>query len=183
LNIKNILKAIKLNESTISMILGALVIIVVGVLVVNYFKDQENQGLLPEAITENQTETAELGKTYTVSKGDNLWKIAENAYGSGYNWVDIAEANELTSPDILNEGQELSIPDVEPKLATVASIMDESSPDTISGATYEVQKGDNLWNISVRAYGDGFKWVEIATANNLSNPDLIHHGNILVLPR
>jgi len=183
LNIKNILKAIKLNESTISMVLGALVIIVVGLLVVNYFKDQESQGLLPEVTTENQTETAEVGKTYTVSKGDNLWNIAENAYGSGYNWVDIAEANNLTSPDMLNEGQELSIPDVEPKLATVSSIMDESSPDAISGATYEVQKGDNLWDISVRAYGDGYKWVEVATANNLTNPDLIFSGNILVLPR
>lgn len=183
MNIKNILKAIKLNESTISMVLGALVIIVVGVLVVNYFKDQDMQGKLPEVATENQTETAEVGKTYTVAKGDNLWKIAENAFGSGYNWVDIASENGIINPDILNEGQKLSIPNVEPKLATVTSIMDESSPDKISGATYEVQKGDNLWNISVRAYGDGFKWVELAKVNNLSNPDLIFSGNILLLPR
>ncbi|MFH1971300.1 MAG: LysM peptidoglycan-binding domain-containing protein [Patescibacteria group bacterium] len=183
MNIKNILKAIKLNESTVSMVLGALVIIVVGVLVVNYFKDQEKVGLLPEVTSENQIENAEVGKTYTVSSGDNLWEIAENAYGSGYNWVDIAKENDLKSPDLLNEGQELSIPDVEPKLATVTSIMDESSPDKISGATYEVQKGDNLWDISVRAYGDGFKWVELAKVNNLSNPDLIFSGNILVLPR
>ena len=183
MNFKNILKAIKLNESTVSMVLGALVIIVVGVLVVNYFKDQDKVGMLPEVTSENQIEKAEVGKTYKVSSGDNLWKIAENAYGSGYNWVDIAEANNLTSPDMLNEGQELSIPDVEPKMATVVSILDDTSPDTISGATYEVQEGDNLWDISVRAYGDGFKWIEIANANNLENPDLIHHGNILVLPR
>lgn len=183
MNIKNILKAIRLNESTISMILGALVIIVVGILVVNYFKDQETQGTLPEISSENQIENAKVGETYTVAKGDNLWKIAENAYGSGYNWVDIASENNITNADMLSEGQQLVIPDVEPKLATVSSIMDESSTDTISGATYEVQKGDNLWNISVRAYQDGFKWVEIANANNLSNPDLIHEGNILVLPR
>lgn len=165
------------------MVLGALVIIVVGVLVVNYFKDQDKVGMLPEVTSENQIEKAEVGKTYKVSSGDNLWKIAENAYGSGYNWVDIAEANNLTNPNMLNEGQELSIPDVEPKMATVVSILDETSLDTISGATYEVQEGDNLWDISVRAYGDGFKWVEIANANNLENPDLIHQGNILVLPR
>lgn len=183
MNIKNILKAIKLNESTISMILGALVIIVVGVLVVNYFKDQEKVGLLPEVTTENQVEQAEVGKTYTVVKGDNLWKIAESAYGSGYNWVDIAQENNLSDADELNEGQTLSIPSVEPKLATVSSIMDESDPNTITGATYEVQKGDNLWNICVRAYGDGFKWVEVAQVNNLVSPDLIHAGNIIVLPR
>ena len=36
--LKNFLKKIKLNEGTISMILGALVVIVVGVLIFNYFK-------------------------------------------------------------------------------------------------------------------------------------------------
>ena len=183
MNIKNILKAIRLNESTISMVLGALVIIVVGVLVVNYFKDQETAGTLPEVTSEITSETAEVGKTYKVSKGDNLWGIAENAYGSGYNWVDIASENNLSNPNSLYEGDELIIPDVEPRLATVDSIMDEASSSKITGATYEVQTGDNLWDISVRAYGDGFKWLEIAEENNLLNPDLIHKGNILVLPR
>jgi len=36
--LKNFLKKLKLNESTISMILGALVIVVVGVLIFNYFR-------------------------------------------------------------------------------------------------------------------------------------------------
>jgi len=183
LNIKNILKAIKLNESTISMILGALVIIVVGILVVNYFKDQEKVGQLPEISTENKTEKAEVGKTYTVAKSDNLWKIAENAYGSGYNWIDIYNENKLDNANMLNEGQELSIPNVQPKVITVNSDTTTNLQEKISGATYEVQKGDNLWEICVRAYGDGFKWSEVAKTNNLSNPNLIHTGNIIVLPR
>lgn len=53
----------------------------------------------------------------------------------------------------------------------------------IKGASYTVVQGDNLWNIAVRAYGDGYKWVEIAKANKLANPDLIHAGNKFVLPR
>jgi len=183
LKLKNILKAIKLNESTISMILGALVIIVVGVLVVNYFKDQETQGTLPEITSEITSETAEVGKTYKVEEGDNLWTIAENAYGSGYNWVDIAKENNLSNPDMLSAGQELIIPDVEPKLATVNLISDETISNKITGATYEVQEGDNLWDISVRAYGDGYKWTDIARENNLINPDLIHKGNIFIIPR
>lgn len=44
-------------------------------------------------------------------------------------------------------------------------------------------KGDHLWGIAVRAYGDGYKWVEIARENNLVNPNLIHPGNVLSLPR
>ena len=57
------------------------------------------------------------------------------------------------------------------------------SYESIEGNTYTVQKGDTLWDISVRAYGDGYRWVEIAEANNLANPDLIHSGNEFVLPR
>ena len=53
----------------------------------------------------------------------------------------------------------------------------------ISGTTYTIKEGDNLWDISVRAYGDGFKWPELAKANNISNPDLIYPNNILKLPR
>jgi nucleoid-associated protein YgaU len=172
------------------MVLGALVIIVVGVLVVNYFKDREGRG----QITPNAEQTASqvtVGKTYTVAKGDNLWTIAEKAYGSGYNWVDIAKANNLKNANILVEGQSLSIPDVEPKLATKVSITDQGTTvkatvkgaEPITGATYQVVKGDNLWNIAVRAYGDGFKWTLIAQANQLVNPNLIHRGNILILPR
>jgi len=48
---------------------------------------------------------------------------------------------------------------------------------------YTVVAGDSLWNIAVREYGDGYAWTKIATANNLINPDLIHAGNVLRLPR
>ena len=179
LSLKSILKALKLNESTISMVLGALVIVVVGVLVVNYFKDQG--GRIPFLSTGNKTEvTQELPKNHTVAKGENLWTIAEKYYGSGYNWVDIAAENKLADADVVSEGQALSIPDVEPKLATKTEI---TTPEAISGGTYTVVKGDNLWTVAVRAYGDGYKWVEIAQENNLANPDLIHAGNVLTLPR
>lgn len=60
---------------------------------------------------------------------------------------------------------------------------DASVGPKISGDSYTVVKGDNLWNIAVRAYGDGYKWVEIAKLNNLANPDIIHPGNVFKLPR
>jgi len=166
LNLKSILKSFKLNESGISMVLGAVVIVVVGVLIANYFKDRK-AGSLP-AGGENKTETT-LNQTYLVSKGDNLWKIAEKVTGSGYNWAEIAKENNLENPDIIYEGQELNIRGAQ--------------NTSISGATYEVQKGDNLWDIAVRAYGDGYKWSEIARENKLVHPNIIHSGNILVLPR
>lgn len=191
MNLKKFLKAFKLNESTISMVLGAVVIVVVGILVVNYFKKTDQGEIVPSATTEKE-EVAKIGEKHTVQKGETLWSIAQDAYGSGYNWVDIAKENGLTNPGDINEGQELSIPSVESKLATimeketkteVQETQAESDTTKISGATYTVVKGDCLWDIAVRAYGDGYKWAEIARENNLKNPNLIHSGNILTLPR
>jgi nucleoid-associated protein YgaU len=198
LNLKNILKAIKLNESTISMILGAVIIIVVGVLVVNYFKGKgaTTTGQLPENNTGNQVTNEENqtvpGTSYTVAKGDNLWSIAQKTYGSGYNWTDIAQTNNLKNPSTIKVGQVLSLPTVQAKAATSASTVTAqpvskfnvgTNSEAITGATYQVVKGDCLWKIAVRAYGDGFKWVEIARENKLVHPNLIYSGNILVLPR
>ena len=155
------------------MVLGAIVIVVVGVLVVNYFKDQGSTipGLSEESV----------GRTHTVVAGETLWSIAEKYYGSGFNWVDISNTNNLDNPGAIETGQVLTIPDVTPELAT--TVRGTSETGAISGATYEVVRGDSLWKIAVRAYGDGYRWVEIARENNLANPDLIHAGNILVLPR
>lgn len=47
---------------------------------------------------------------------------------------------------------------------------------------YTVVKGDTLWGISKRYYGDGSKYMTIAKANNISNPDIIHVGQKLLIP-
>ena len=174
MNLKSFLKTLKLNENNISVVLGGLVVVIVGVLVINYFKDRKGE-IIPAITTQT-----EIGETHSVVKGETLWSIAEDNYGSGYNWVDIKSANDLTN-DLIEVGQELSIPQVAAKEPTsTAKIV---SPQTISGDSYTVEKGDSLWNIAVRAYGDGYKWVEITSANNLANPNLIHAGNVLTLPR
>lgn len=56
-------------------------------------------------------------KFHTVEKGDNLWKIAEAAYGKGKGpkYTVIFEANTpmLSHPDKIYPGQVLRIPDLE----------------------------------------------------------------------
>jgi nucleoid-associated protein YgaU len=214
LNLKDILKSLKLNESTISMVLGAIVIIIVGILVINFFGNR-NQGETPVPVGTENNEVTTFPTTHTVQKGEDLWSISEDYYGTGYNWTDIAKANGLTNPGQITEGQELTIPSVEPKTtanptqameeptATPTEVaMQEATPteamtatnesmtttntqgmEAITGNSYTVVHGDNLWNIAVRAYGDGYKWVEIARANNLANPNLIHAGNVFSIPR
>lgn len=184
MNLKKTLKTIKLNESTISMVLGAIIIVVVGLLVINYFRKGEPGKTLPVSETQQET-TPTVGKSHTVKGGETLWSIAQAAYGSGYNWVDLAKVNNLKNPNSIQTGEVLEIPDVTPKTPTsiAQKATDSISSDPISGATYTVVKGDNLWEIAVRAYGDGYKWVEISRENKLDNPNIIHSGNILTLPR
>jgi len=57
--------------------------------------------------------------------------------------------------------------------------------ETSSASTdrqYTVVKGDTLWDISVKRYNNGYRWVEIARMNGLKHPDVIHPGNVLLMP-
>lgn len=178
-DLKNFLKNLKLNESTISAALGAIVILVVAVFVVNYFKGKDKDGAItPNAVSTIQ-QTTKVSKTHIVTKGESLWQIAEEYYGSGYKWIEIAKENKLTNPGLITDGQQLILPAME----TIETKLTAGTSNSISGSTYQVVKGDTLWNIAVRAYGDGFKWSEIASENKLANANLIHPGNILAIPR
>ncbi len=48
---------------------------------------------------------------------------------------------------------------------------------------YQVVKGDSLWKIAVKEYGDGYQWTKIVTANNLKNASVISVGQKIVLPK
>jgi nucleoid-associated protein YgaU len=51
------------------------------------------------------------GRTYTVQRGDTLWRIAQRVYGNGQRWQDIADANPQINPQQLSIGDELVLPD------------------------------------------------------------------------
>ena len=227
---KNILKSLRLHEDTVSMIIGAIVVIIVGLIVVNFFRTRDAGETLPTGVS---TESAE---TYVVEEGDTLWTIAERFYDNGFEWEKILEANELDPNQNIEPGMELQIPDASELIASIADQIAESTPDPtvestpeatpeptveptstpeatpepteepapeetetpklktladlraesgaeITGDTYEVQSGDNLWEIAERAYDDGFRWTDIANANDLANPGIIHAGNQLTIPR
>ena len=201
--LKNTLKTLKLNEDTISTLLGAIVVVVIGLLVFNYFRSLNPQGqITDQAALEDDGQTATPGQvklveeedgqmvpeglptTYTVKQGDHLWSIAESFYNSGYNWTDIASVNHLDNPSQIEVGQELTIPKVAVKVATVSQ--KQTTEITIDGNTYTVVKGDHLWDIALRAYGDGFRWTDIYQANQDligPNPGLIEVDMNLTIPR
>lgn len=189
MDLKKLLKAVKLSEQTVSTILGALVIIVIGIFIFNYFQKNQTQVTNQAATTTNEEKVKlveEEGKlvpqglptTHKVAANENLWTIAEKYYSSGYNWVDIAKENKLVNANKLLVGQELNLPKV-----AVRQVVKVEVENAITASSYTVLKGDHLWNIAIRAYGDGYQWVKIAKENNLSNPNRILPGQVLTLPR
>lgn len=48
--------------------------------------------------------------------------------------------------------------------------------------TYTIISGDTLWHIAKKYLGDGNRYNEIASLNNISNPDLIFPGQVLNIP-
>lgn len=189
---KGFFSRLKPPESYTSLILGALAVLIIGILILAFAKGNKilQKGLVGDSTkTENQKQNSNTSSAYTIKPGDDLWSISQDVYNDGYRWIEIAKANKLENPGVIHVGNKLVIPTssitkTEParKLAqeTQATITQNNS---ITGTTYEIKKGDNLWDISVRAYADGYRWIEIARANNLENPDLIFSGNILKIPR
>jgi len=185
---KGIFNQFKLTESYTSLMLGAIVVLIIGILFVSFAKGNRNS----QTSSTKDNQKAELQKsqntssTYTIKPGDDLWSISEDIYKDGYKWVEIAKINKLKDPEIIHSGnkllipKELAIPRTEQTTKTQSTIMQNNS---ITESTYKIKDGDNLWDISVRAYGDGFKWQEIAKINNLENPDLIYPDNVLKIPR
>ncbi len=171
--LKEFLKSLRLNEQKISILLGAAVVVIVGVLIYNYFTGINRQPEVAQ-FTEEQPSV----KIHQVVKGESLWQISLKYYNDGYKWTEIAKNNNLVNPDLIEVGQSLTIPE----LIVMPKTTEEKS---IATSEYLVVKGDNLWKIAVRAYADGYEWMKIWEANKTTvpNPNLIEIGTKLSLPR
>jgi len=178
-------RSLKSPDAILSMIIGLAVVLSVGFAIVNSIKSGniKKQEELKRAEEQKKLEETKLPKDHTVKEGDNLWVISETYYKTGYNWVDISEANKLENPDLIYPEQKLIIPDVKPRFmegditATAASIVRPKH------GTYTIVSGDTLWDIAYKEYENNGKWPDIATANKLPNPDLIYPDTILQLPQ
>ena len=168
------------------------IVLALGIRTLSQNKAQIDDGaVMTQKSTENATENR-----YVVSEGETLWSIAEKSYNDGFKWGEIAKANNITDPAALEKGARLVIPklttaqqptsstiDTSTQQAPIAQTQEQLPGAKITGNTYTTVHGDFLWEIAVRAYGDGYRWVEIARVNNITNPDLIFSGNELTLPR
>lgn len=199
---------IQSNQSKVSLVLGALIVLVVGILVFNYFnKSKTDLGPAQQTQEQGQQDVAvdKLPGKYTVKEGDTLFIISEKYYNDGYKYTEIAKTNNLTNVDQLETGQVLEIPKLEGTTLAEASPVTSPAPvaspspeeeslgtgggnttiwgPRIEGNTYTVVEGDWLSTIAGRAYGDVLAFDKLAKTNNISDPNHIEPGMVLNIPR
>lgn len=191
----------KLRENYLSVALGVLVFLVALTLVFRSGDTQTNQA----DTAEDDTVLAE--QTYVVQLGDSVSSIAREQMGSVDFADEIIVANQLENPDALEVGMKLTLPTVEAGAEDTMAPTGAMQPTTtpmmtpamkgnvngggamtkkmapITADSYTVVKGDHLWDIAVRAYGDGNMYATIIEANALRNPDRLEEGTVLKLPR
>jgi LysM repeat protein len=76
-------------------------------------------------------------------------------------------------------------PQAAPAAAEEPAPVEEAAPAAPAAQevrTHTVESGESLWAIAERFYGDGNRYGEIASANGIANPDLIHPGQVLTIP-
>ncbi len=162
------------TEDIISMVLGLVIVLVLALSIFKFFERNKGKIDIPgislktEEMLEEKRETENMIK---VVKGQTLWQIAEEKYGDGFKWNEIAKANKIDNPNKIEVGQELVLPEIEGQEA-------EEIPEE-----YIVVAGDSLWKIATRFYKDGYQWTKIWQKNQdkLRNPDQLEIGMKLAL--
>lgn len=66
--------------------------------------------------------------------------------------------------------------------ATPAAPAVPAATPATGGTSYTVARGDTLWSIAQKHYGDGKRWQDIASANGISDARKLAVGQKIVLP-
>ncbi len=127
---------------------------------------QENQVPLEEISNQEQ-------KIHVVEAGESIWKISVKYDVS---IQDILDVNQLVESSIIYVGQELIIPE---QLPVEENLPVEESQPYITYEEYLVQKGDNIWEISIM---HGIPMTELMKANNLTDQSVLNIGQKLTIP-
>ncbi|MEK7092370.1 MAG: LysM peptidoglycan-binding domain-containing protein [Patescibacteria group bacterium] len=173
------LAKINFSESYVSLTLGVLVVLFAVVLLTVFLKanyiSRGTREVSSQNTTSSVTEDQEKEMKYTVVEGDDLKEISRKFYATDEFYLEIVKANNIQNPDAIEVGTILTIPKI--------SSRSFGEMEKISGDTYAVKENEFLWDIAVRSYGDGFRWTDIAKANNMDFPDILPAGTILKIPR
>jgi len=127
--------------------------------------------------------------THVVERGETLWGISRKYYNDASKWQAILDANRavLRGPADLRPGMRLTVPPLAAETRATASSAagGRTLSASLPGArTHTVKKGDTLFRIALKYYGDGSRWREILAANRavLKDPRDLKPGMKLTVP-
>jgi len=178
---KALQRSLKTPDAILSMLIGFAVIITVGFALFKVIQTTTLQKLAELTKPATDETKITLPAVHTTKDGENLWVISETYYKTGYNWVDIAEENKLENPDLIYPEQKLTIPAVSPRTPE-GELVPAAATVKAKHTSYTIVEGDTLWDIAMKEYNDNYRWPDIASFNNIPNPDLIFPSVILQLP-
>lgn len=127
------------------------------------------------------TSTQEANRRYRIRSGDTLASIAIMHYGDASKWRLIASANPTVNPRQLRIGQLVTLPPAEG-----AAQRTREEPAKGRLATHTVGRGDSLYSLAKRYYGDGARWPAIREANPGLRGASLHQiklGSKLIIPK
>lgn len=143
-------------------------------------------------------------KYHAVKKGETMFQIAADYYGTGKIWRELAKYNNVESKEgAVRVGMKLKIPAKDvllgkavPGKATVEVPTTQPAAKPAPGkrqdgnpvkpkielATYTVKKGDTLGDISQKTLGTSKRWHEFVEVNKIEDEDNIPAGTVLKVP-
>ncbi len=128
---------------------------------INYFKNwKTNKTILRFIITQSNVNTEAVLESIEYSEKDSTGDI--------YYSINLREYRRLNAPDKSNEN-------------TTSTARPVTNPPAVADGKYTVQKGDTLWVIAKKYYGNGNLYTKIVKNNNIKNPNLIYPGQILII--
>lgn len=111
-------------------------------------------------------------QTHIVQRGETLAKIAQRY---GVNLIDLLQANGMTMNSIIHRGNQIIIPGAGGSSAPSAP----AAPAPAGNTTYTVQRGDFLALIAIN---HRTTYLHLAELNGLTEPYLLHAGQVLIVP-
>ncbi|MCB1508704.1 MAG: LysM peptidoglycan-binding domain-containing protein, partial [Hyphomicrobiaceae bacterium] len=140
------------------------------------------QSALAQNAAAAEEEAAEVEPTVVeIDAGDTLWGLANEHYGDGRLWNEIADANQIEDPAALSIGTDLVIPDLEPPAETPI-VIDTSTlvlADPASGALFRTEEAAlagqtvDLGNAAGHIADGTETLAEIAADNGLSTQEFL----------
>ena len=91
-----------------------------------------------------------------------------------------SETSKSTNSNKNDKKEEQNLGEKDKQKEETTSKTEETKTETKQTSTnYTVVEGDSLWKIAIRFYNDGYKWIQIAKENSITNPDKIRVGQVL----